>query len=193
MSVDRGAWGSHPGLGTFCWSVSKFVVEAALIVKTEILLTDLCLDWRNKLTSGLHVQPVGYVSGLQGTCMALVAYPAAWVADRTRRDLVLKFCGLLSLGTEYPHHLSSHYPQYPHHLPSVPSALTPQHPQHQNFPSRAVVLPTVILPECSFVCKCIGIHQYLFRHGSIPSGELLGTCVCVRAESPPAVCDAVPG
>jgi hypothetical protein len=30
--------------------------------------------------------------------MAIIAFPAAWVADRTRRDVVLKACGVISLG-----------------------------------------------------------------------------------------------
>ncbi|KAK9916421.1 hypothetical protein WJX75_002413 [Coccomyxa subellipsoidea] len=35
-------------------------------------------------------QAVGLIEGLQGTCTALSGFPAGWVADRTRRDRVLK-------------------------------------------------------------------------------------------------------
>ncbi|BDA40768.1 probableE424 Na(+), Li(+), K(+)/H(+) antiporter at N-terminal half [Coccomyxa sp. Obi] len=35
-------------------------------------------------------QAVGLIEGLQGTCTALAGFPAGWVADRTRRDRVLK-------------------------------------------------------------------------------------------------------
>ena len=41
---------------------------------------------------------VGILEGLYGTCTLLVALPFGTLADRWRRDRVLRICGLLEVG-----------------------------------------------------------------------------------------------
>ena len=41
---------------------------------------------------------VGILEGLYGTCTLLVALPFGTLADRWRRDRVLRICGVLEIG-----------------------------------------------------------------------------------------------
>jgi len=46
---------------------------------------------------------VGLIQGIQGLCIPLGSFPGGYIADRTRRDLVLKAFGF----TGFSEHLSS--------------------------------------------------------------------------------------
>eukprot|EP00884_Botryococcus_braunii_P015001 jgi/Botrbrau1/23501/Bobra.106_1s0052.1 len=97
--------------------------------------------WIKDIEGGTDERPIGYVSGLQGTCMAIIAYPAAWVADRTRRDVVLKCCGLLSIGG----------------IACCTTALL--------IPQRDVVWRGVLIGDNKYLLWCVGAVFWGFTNG----------------------------